>query len=276
MLRFIAPALLLSAGLAFADDKTPAEIVGAGLQAAFVDFDAAALPAYFHEDYIQHNPGVPTGLAAVQGFLPKLKDMGLAADVHRFFADGDLVVVHSTYTNAQAFDSETMVAFDIFRVADGKIAEHWDNLMPVTPPNPSGRTLVDGPTEITDLKKTEANKALVRGFAERILKGGEFDALPEFISTEMYHQHNSQIADGLDGLAAGFASLAEAGVVIKYDTIHKVIGQGNFVLVMSEGALSGEPTAYYDLFRVADGKIVEHWDVIQEIPAKMAHQNGKF
>ena len=45
---------------------------------------------------------------------------------------------------------------------------------------------------------------------------------------------------------------------------------------MSEGEWNGKPQAFYDLFRLTDNKIVEHWDVIQEIPAEMAHKNGKF
>jgi predicted SnoaL-like aldol condensation-catalyzing enzyme len=52
--------------------------------------------------------------------------------------------------------------------------------------------------------------------------------------------------------------------------------RGNFVLLVSEGLFGDAPTAYYDLFRLEDGRIVEHWDVIQEIPAEMAHDNGKF
>ena len=44
-----------------------------------------------------------------------------------------------------------MIGFDVFRVEDGKIAEHWDNLIPEQPKNPSGRSQIDGATEITDL-----------------------------------------------------------------------------------------------------------------------------
>lgn len=255
---------------------TPTEIVMAALTALFVDFDAEAAKSHIADDYIQHNPAVPTGLAPVLEFLPALKESGISADVHRVIADGDLVVLHSTYHNAQAFGGETLVAFDVFRVEDGKVAEHWDNLAPVAPPNPSGRTQVDGPTEITDLDLTEANKAVVAEFLDVILVGGQFDRAAEFISTETYLQHNSQIGDGLDGLGVGLAAMAEQGVTMEYATVHKVIGQGNFVVSLSEGIFGGEPSAFYDLFRLDGGKIVEHWDVIAAIPSEMAHDNGKF
>ena len=61
-----------------------------------------------------------------------------------------------------------------------------------------------------------------------------------------------------------------------YSDVHMVVAEGNFVFTASEGKLGGKPTAFYDLFRVEDGKIVEHWDVIADIPAEMAHDNGKF
>ena len=274
-----AAALSLS-GLAEASDRSETEaskaVVGQALKALFVDFDAEAAAPLLAEDYIQHNPDVPTGAAAVLGFLPTLKEMGLSADVHRIIGDGDLVALHSTYHNAQAFGGDTLVAFDVFRVENGKIAEHWDNLTPVTPANPSGRTQVDGPTEVTDLNQTEANKDKVRSFVEDVLIGGGFDKLTDYISTETYLQHNSQIGDGLDGLGAALAAMAEQGITMQYDTLHKVIGEGNFVLTLSEGQMAGAHSAFYDLFRLEEGLIVEHWDVIQPIPSEMAHDNGKF
>ena len=65
---------------------------------------------------------------------------------------------------------------------------------------------------------------------------------------------------------------------MKYDTVHKVLGEGNFVLVMSEGTFGGAHTSFYDLFRVEDGKIAERWDTLETIPAKAKwkNDNGKF
>jgi len=55
-----------------------------------------------------------------------------------------------------------------------------------------------------------------------------------------------------------------------------MVAEGNFVLAVSEGRFAGVHSAFYDLFRVEAGKIVEHWDVISQIPPEMAHSNGKF
>jgi predicted SnoaL-like aldol condensation-catalyzing enzyme len=84
--------------------------------------------------------------------------------------------------------------------------------------------------------------------------------LTDYISTEQYDQHNPDVADGLDALIAPGAKFGEQGKNLVYETIHKVIAEGDFVLLHSEGEFGG-PVAYWDLFRVAGGKIVEHWDM---------------
>ena len=252
------------------------EIVLAAVDALFVRFDAEAAAELLAPDYIQHNPGVPSGAAPLLGFVPALAESGLEVEIHRVLAEDDLVVLHTTYRNAQAFGAEQMVAFDVFRVADGKLVEHWDNLTALTPPNPSGRTQTDGATEITDRDRTAENKALVIDFVNTVLRDGAGERSAEFISTETYLQHNSSVADGLEGLGAALATWAEQGITMHYDQIHLVVAEGNFVFTASEGTLAGKPTAFYDLFRVQDGRIVEHWDVIADIPEEMAHDNGKF
>lgn len=165
-------------------------------------------------------------------------------------------------------------AFDIFRVEDGKVAEHWDNLQPVPETTVSGRGMTDGATEITDLDKTEANKALVLGFVRDVLGGAAPEKAP--IYSEVYMQHNPNLADGIDGLIAGTKAWADQGFVITKFEPQIVVAEGNFVFVASDAVVSGQPWAFFDLWRVEDGKIVEHWDVVAPTPAEMVHENGKF
>ncbi|MEL6615469.1 MAG: nuclear transport factor 2 family protein [Bacteroidota bacterium] len=236
--------------------------------------DPAPAASIHPDQYIQHNLAVADGLEGFAAVLQNAPEGGFKARVVRAFEDGDIAVTHTEY---DFFGPK--VGFDIFRFEDGRIVEHWDNLADLTPPNPSGRTQLDGPTEVTDRDRTEANKALVRSFVETVLVGGDTSDLTAFIDPEHYHQHNSAIADGLDGLGAALQAFAEQGLVMEYDRVHRVVGEGNFVLTMSEGRFgTGEPTAFYDLFRIDSGRIVEHWDVIQTIPpeAEWANANGKF
>jgi len=230
---------------------------------------------YINPDkYIQHNLGVADGLAGFGALMQNAPEGGFKADVIRAFEDGDYVFTQTKYDFYGP-----KAGFDVFRFEDGLIVEHWDNLLAVQKPNPSGHTQFDGATEITDLDKTEANKAKVKEFIETILLKGEMDKVANYINPKSYVQHNPSVADGLDGFGAAMKYFAENGLVMEYDTLHKVLGQGNFVLTMSEGKFGKKvPTAFYDLFRLEDGLIVEHWDVIASIPPKSEwkNDNGKF
>lgn len=226
------------------------------------------------EKYIQHNLAVGDGLEGFGKVLANAPEGGFKANVIRAFEDGDYVFLHTEY---DFFGPKA--AFDIFRFEDGKIVEHWDNLAEITPPNPSGRTQLDGETTITDVDQTEANKTIVENFVNDVLMNGKSDKIIEYVNPEKYLQHNSQIADGLDGLGAALQYFAENGLVLQYDKVHKVLGEGNFVLTVSEGKFGqGQHVAYYDLFRLEEGKIVEHWDIIETIPteSEWKNQNGKF
>ena len=79
-------------------------------------------------------------------------------------------------------------------------------------------------------------------------------------------------------MGAALEALAANGIQMIYDRTHQVLAQGNFVLGVSEGTFGGEPTSYYDLWRVEDGKIAEHWDVMETIAdrADWQNENGKF
>ncbi|MCR6479525.1 nuclear transport factor 2 family protein [Variovorax sp. ZS18.2.2] len=224
--------------------------------------------------YIQHNLAVGDGLAGFGAVLQQLPKGSARVNTVRVFEDGDYVFAHTDYN---FFGPK--IGFDVFRFENGKIVEHWDNLQETAPaPNLSGHTMVDGPTEAVDLGATETNKALVHAFVTDILVGGKVDLLPGYIEGDSYVQHNPNIADGLSGLGRALEAMAKAGITMKYERIHRVLGEGNFVLVASEGELAGRASAFYDLFRVEQGKIAEHWDTIETIAprADWKHENGKF
>lgn len=226
------------------------------------------------DSYTQHNLGIADGLAGFGAALAALPAGSARVNTVRVFQDGDYVFAHTDY---DFFGPK--IGFDIFRFENGRIVEHWDNLQE-TPAaaNPSGNTMVDGPTQATDQAGTEENKALVRSFVDDILVHGRMEKLAGYFDDDNYIQHNPQIANGLSGLGAALEAMAANGVTMKYDTVHQVLGEGNFVLVVSEGAFAGAPTSFYDLFRVENGKIAEHWDVIETIPpqGEWKNQNGKF
>ena len=236
--------------------------------------DPAPIAYINPEKYIQHNLGVGDGLAGFGAVMKNQPEGGFKAKVVRSFEDGDFVFTHTKY---DFFGPKA--GFDVFRFENGLIVEHWDNLTEITAVNPSGRTQFDGTTTISDEGKTKANKSIVKQFITDVLINGKAEKITEYISTESYLQHNSNIADGLEGLGTALKYLADNGLVMEYEKTHKILGEGNFVLSISEGKFGkGDHVSFYDLFRLENGKIVEHWDIIEPIMAvaDRKNTNGKF
>ena len=102
------------------------------------------------------------------------------------------------------------------------------------------------------------------------------------VNPEKYIQHNPQTEEGGEGLAALrlalFDPASNEGVIIKYDRLHRILAEGNFVLTVSEGSVNGVHSSFFDLFRVAHGRIVEHWDTTEAVPPRgeWKNDNGKF
>ncbi|MCX2947173.1 nuclear transport factor 2 family protein [Lentzea sp. NEAU-D7] len=246
------------------------EIVLKAAGELFGDKDPSAVDRWVAPDYRQHSSLVADGPEALRGLVATLPE-GFRYELARVIADGDLVALHGVY---HGFGPEPLVAFDLFRVRDGKLAEHWDALTPVVENTASGRSQTDGASQPADVD-TERSRQLVKEFAQRILQDADYSVLTDYISTETYLQHNPEAADGLDGFGAAAANWAQQGKNLVYKTVHQVVAEGDLVLLQSEGEF-GEPVAYWDLFRVQDGRIVEHWDVIAPIPAALPHANGLF
>lgn len=110
------------------------------------------------------------------------------------------------------------------------------------------------------------------------MEGNNPEKTPDYFDGDNYLQHNTGIADGLSGLSAALEEMGKQGIQMIYTNVHQVLAQGNFVLALSEGTFGDEATAYFDLFRIEDGKIAEHWDIMAKIPEKSTwkNQNGKF
>lgn len=248
------------------------DIAVALLEKGLMNGDVAFIKEHVAEGYIQHNPAAADRRDGLLGFVEYLKTVKppLTVKPIRVLEEGDLVLVQSEYQ----FGGPKVI-FDLFRFENGKIAEHWDAMQ--TPPEKtaSGRSMIDGPIKITDVEKTQSNKKVAVGFVTDVLMNGKNEMAPNYIATA-YAQHNPMISDDLKGLGDFMANLAKEKIEAHFLKIHKVVAEGNFVFTQSEGTFAGKPTAYYDLFRVEGGKLVEHWDVIQQVPDKMAHKNGMF
>ncbi len=222
--------------------------------------------------YIQHNPETQEGSEGLAALFKRLSTMSPRVNIVRIFSDGDYVFGHTEYD----FGSPK-VGFEVFRFEGDQAIEHWDNIQSRQGPNSSGRSMVDGPTLATDLDLTEVNREAVRAFVDEVLINRRLDRLGHYVD-EKFAQHDPRIGDGLEALSAALTQPVNDSGGMQYDRNHRLLAEGSFVLSVGEGSFAGAHSAFYDLFRVAGGKLVEHWNTIETIPprSEWKNENGKF
>lgn len=233
--------------------------------------DPEAAAAVNESRYVQHNPLTREGNVGLAELFKRLAKTSPKVEIVRIFEDGEFVFAHTEYD----FD-ELEIGFEVFRFEDGLAVEHWDNLQGKPGlPNPSGHTMLDGPTEVTDHDQTEPNRERVRAFIEDVLIGGGKAKLASYVDAEIYTEHNPHMADGLPALQK---ALFGDGHDRSYRRLHRTLAEGCFVLSVCEGQLDGTHTSFYDLFRLQRGMIVEHWDTTEAVPPRdeWVNENGKF
>jgi predicted SnoaL-like aldol condensation-catalyzing enzyme len=224
------------------------------------DMDLSVINDYVHEDYIQHSPTVKDGRSGLVEMLTFMKSLPKPAEkspspIIRVIADGDLVAIHLDVK----FMGKHIAVVDLMRLRDGKLAEHWDasESYEVT-----GRpiTMTNGTTVIEDSVNASDSKKLVRYFYEKVMNGNISDYGKYF--TEGFIEHN---------IANSLLDTREYDIKIK-----RIIAEGNFVVAHCEYIGIGKSSSCFDIFKLEDDKIAEHWSVWQQVPDVMAHGNGMF
>jgi predicted SnoaL-like aldol condensation-catalyzing enzyme len=240
-------------------------LVDQAIEELFVAGDITAVDRYWADPYLQHNPIAESGVEAFRNIFGGIVSPGMPIyEPVRTIGECDLVLIHGNYTGL------TGPMFDMFRIQDNRLVEHWD-AGPVGPgPNASGHTALDGPSEVQTPELGAENKALVLAFTRDVLIGGNTGEAGTYLS-ETLVEHSP---GGEDGSAAFMEYRASEAIV--YSEVHHVIADGNFAFTMSEGSLGGDAYGFYDLYRIANGLIAEHWDGRREVPATTASGLGIF
>ncbi len=136
--------------------------------------------------------------------------------------------------------------------------------------------MLSGAATAADGGKLEQNKKVVTAFYDAAINQKNYDAAVKYLGAQ-YKQHNPTAADGAEGLKA-FIDFLKARYPAQRGEIKRVIAAGDLV-VLHVHSTRGDNTpgrAIVDIFRLENGKVVEHWDVIQDIPEKAANSNGMF
>jgi predicted SnoaL-like aldol condensation-catalyzing enzyme len=251
------------------------------LTGVFEHGDTKVVDQFVRAGYVEHNPQRSGGAPALKNLARAFHRQFPRAeyDVKRVLAQGDLVLVHSHVVATPG--SCGVAVFDIFRFQNGKIAEHWDTTQQVPATTANGNTMFSTESlprtaQPQKLWLTAYNQQRVTTYLDQLMVQKDTTAIGRFVGTE-FHQHNPNIPDGVAGLKAGIGGYLQMFPQVAY-LPKRVIAEGDLVAVHSHVVNTpGERgAANVDLFRVRDGKLVEHWDVIQPVPATSANDNTMF
>ena len=237
------------------------------------------------ERYIQHSPDLADGWKPVWDLLAK-RPAGFSSTQMKwlgpggFLDNGRYLIMLREVNRGDGTPPSKIVDIMKFDKA-GKYAEHWDIRQALAKTNVSGesetgaaekyiKTPVNYSAEIE-----ESNKQIVASFLELGFNQNRMDeALSKYVS-ESYIQHSPQVAQG----RAGIKAMVDAGKTppLKHD-IQLIAAQNDIVVVFSRVTVKDKQLAVVEIQLVRDGKLVEHWDVIQNVPSaeSMPHTNGMF
>ena len=229
----------------------------------------------YHPDYIQHSPTIADGREGIRASVTQMKENNVAPqrEIARVLSQGDLVGVQSRVT----FGDNTAIIGDIFRLENGQIIEHWDTMQAETPKSETanGNSMIDGGGNVDiymsnmDLARNTMNA--VRFFNTGI--AGDIETLKALFGDE-YIQHNPRVPNGIEPI---FGFFADSDGTLSKVVVHQTIADGDLTMALVEYAEWGN--AVIEILRHdQNGKIVEHWDIVQPIPAAedFAHDNGVF
>jgi predicted SnoaL-like aldol condensation-catalyzing enzyme len=280
--------------------RDTAEVASRFLHALIVEAD---LPRAYREwavpDFIEHNPSIGNGYAAKMRYFAERQAQdptfpppaAWANVVDNEIIDEDLFAVQRhVFTHV---GDRGRVFVDIWRVADGKIVEHWDVIQAV-PENVSNQNTMwcskgsdyASAKALTDTVTTPtcgvvdrnansaASRAVVQEYA-RLLSQGKITRAVEHFHGSHYIEHSPHIADGSPTLTAYLSKELRNPHAKPTVTIGRVIAHGNLVLVHRHVTLPNDPrgSVAIDLFRIAGGRIIEHWDVKEAVPPTSANDN---
>jgi predicted SnoaL-like aldol condensation-catalyzing enzyme len=226
-------------------------------------------------DYVQHDKSVPGG---ADGQVKQFKDLkakipGAVATVKRVATDGDLVAVHWHASATPADEATGEAKADLYRVGNGKLVEHWGITQTVPAKTASGNSLFSdvyrypkGAPNLSEEQEEKNRKFAVTAY--RKLSDGDVNVIDTSWDPR-YYQHNPAAGNGTDVLKRFLQQNTQGSDPSPSsapDASTPPTGGGGtrFGNTLADGDLVWVFSSDYvvaDIFRVVDGKIIEHWDI---------------
>ncbi|UUZ87209.1 ester cyclase [Paenibacillus sp. P26] len=226
-------------------------------------------------------PAVPGGPEAVRSVVTGLRTAypEMHVIIERVIAEDDLVLLHTHAVLEPGTRGQAMVG--IFRVRDGKIVEHWEVMQPVPDSGVNGNdmfsTLTTPAGQSPDLAvSTAASKQVALAMFDEVTVDRDVTTFDRY-GADPFYQHNPQSPNGIAAAKEQFTSAFAVNPDLSI-SLKRVIAEGDYVAFHHHFQLNADDlgAAVVDIFRVRDGKVVEHWDVIQLVPATSANDNTMF
>jgi predicted SnoaL-like aldol condensation-catalyzing enzyme len=251
------------------------------------------------EDYIQHSPVLLSGREAFKATFSVIPRRDEIPEVMTprpvaFVAEGDLVAMALVEDLPESDGSGTYTSthFNMFRVENGRVVEHWHAEQGAPCPDlPSAEE--GGPQPITGAVGTAqyallesadpqlaANKRLVFDVWRQVVDAGREEVADLYLTPD-YIQHNPNAATGREGFKAYFATRPDQPIETSLrDSVVATLAEGDLVvqvlrLELPNPYAEGETytTAWFDMFRIEDGRLAEHWDAARK-PGTVVEEFG--
>ena len=236
--------------------------------------DTEATKPLLAKSYIQHDPNIDTGSAGVLAFFAQFGEKvpvqeRVQAKLVALVAERDFVVIAWVDEHTEPRPYATTF-FDMFRIENGVLAEHWDfgRLAKGETPRayvpPTANANQEAALASSD-PRLAANKRLVHDMWRTLLDAQLVDEAPRFLAPG-YAQHSPIVNTGRDGFVAFLKQFAmPSAIQPAIPNFVQIVAEGDLVsiaTVSTEVDANGKPyaTTWFDLFRVDGGLLVEHWD----------------
>ena len=227
----------------------------------------AAFETYARADLVQHNAVASDGRAAAISLCkPLFTAPGATFSVAHIVVDGDLAFIH--YRGSLGSPDHMAAVAELYRLQDGKLAEHWDAFQPVPHKSANAHPMfgvLPVGLPVASTGASESDRLLISKFADLFYRQKAVRAAFETYVAPDYIQHNPGIADGREAAIEKLEPMFR-GPGARFTISHILVGGAYAVIhLRGQGNANGPAAAVFDIYRIANGRIAEHWDVIQVI-----------